>query len=140
MGAILSIAAGAGINALAFSGSNYMFNKLSGHGAEERKRHDLAVEELQKAQASWVKQRQERLDFINEALQRETHAEQTFTNVDEAMEQYYLVTKKRLPALPPKSVLPDYYNPSEQQKDGEIAFILGGLALVGYLMYKESLK
>ena len=37
MGAILSIAAGAGINALAFSRSNYVFNKLSDHGSEERR-------------------------------------------------------------------------------------------------------
>ena len=137
MASILALAGGAIINALAFSGSNFMFSKLSDHGAEERKRHDLAVEKLQNAQTSWVKQRQQRLDFINEELQRETHAEQTFSKVDEAMEQYYLATKKRLPALPPKPVLSNFYHPSEQQKNGELVFILGGLALVGYLVYRS---
>ena len=137
MASILALAGGAIINAFAFSGSSFLFSKFSDHGAEERKRHDLAVEKLQKAQASWVKQRQERLDFINEELQRETHAEQTFSKVDEAMERYYLSTKKRLVALPPKPVLSDFYHPSEQQKNGELVFILGGLALVGYLVYRS---
>ena len=136
MASILALAGGAIINALAFPGSNFMFSKLSNHGAEERKRHDLAVENLQKAQASWVQQRQEKLDFINEELQRERHAERTFSEVNEAVEQYYLATKKRLPALPPKPVLSHFYHPSEQQKNCELEFILGGLALVGYLIYR----
>ena len=41
---------GAAINALAFSGSNYLFSKLSDHGKAERKRHDLAMEEFSKKQ------------------------------------------------------------------------------------------
>ena len=48
MAAILSIIAGiagAGINALAFSGTNYVFSKLS-HGDTEKLRHDKAIEKL----------------------------------------------------------------------------------------------
>ena len=37
------------INAAAFSGSNYLFSKLLDHGEAERKRHDLAMEDFQKA-------------------------------------------------------------------------------------------
>ena len=136
MGAILSIMAGAGINAVAFSGSNYVFNKLSDHGSEERRRHDEAVEKVQKENQKLAVERQKRLDFINEELQRENHASKTFTNVDEAMEVYYLATKKHLPKLQQNHVLSDYYHPSEQQKDGEVAFILGGLAVTGFVMYK----
>ena len=60
------------------------------------------------------------LDFINEELQRESHAEKTFTDVDEAMEVYYLATKKHLPKLQSPHVLSDLYHPSQQQKDGEL--------------------
>ena len=47
------------VNALAFSGSNYLFTILRSSGVdEERKRHDKAVEQLQAAQASWSRKRQ----------------------------------------------------------------------------------
>ena len=39
-------------NALAFTGSSYLFHSLSKDSInKERKRHDLAVEQLQKAQS-----------------------------------------------------------------------------------------
>ena len=49
MASLAFLLGGAAINALAFSGSNYLFSKISDHGAQERKRHDLAIEKLQKA-------------------------------------------------------------------------------------------
>ena len=112
MAGILALAGGAIINALAFSGTNYMFNKLSDHGAAEKIRHGEAIEQLQKSQASWASKRQKKIDFINEALQRENHAEKIFSNVDEALEAYYVATKKRLPELSQKPVLSDFL-PSE---------------------------
>ena len=138
MAGILAMLFGAGINALAFSGSNYMFSKLSGHGAGERKRHNEAIEKLQKDRNSWVKERQQRLDFINQQLQRERHAEHTFTEVDNAMEAYYIATEKKLPPLRSKPVLSDFYHPSDQQKNNEILFIISSLGLMGYLMYKSK--
>ena len=60
---------GAMVNALAFSGSNYLFSMLrSSDLNEERKRHDQAVEQLQAAQAKWSRKRTERLDWISEDL------------------------------------------------------------------------
>ena len=42
---------GALINALAFSGSNFLFNSLSKESMDkERKSHDKAIEDLQQAQ------------------------------------------------------------------------------------------
>ena len=38
------------------------------HGEEERKRHDLALEKLQKARDEWNKARMKRLDFMNKRL------------------------------------------------------------------------
>ena len=42
---------GALVNALAFNGSSYLFHRLSADNIDaERKRHDAAIEALQKAQ------------------------------------------------------------------------------------------
>ena len=51
---------GAVINALAFSGSNFLFSSLSKESIDkERNRHDKAMEDLQRAQIEWAKRRQE---------------------------------------------------------------------------------
>ena len=65
---------GAAINALAFSGSNYLFSKLSDHGKAERKRHDLAIEEFQKDRDEWNKERVKDWissirDYVNSRMQ-----------------------------------------------------------------------
>ena len=84
---------GAMVNALAFSGSNYLFSMLrSSDLNEERKRQDQAVEQLQAAQAKWSRKRTERLDSISEDLRRQGHAVQTFRDVDDAMREYSRVT------------------------------------------------
>ena len=136
MGGVISIIGGAAVSAVAFSGTNYEFSKLSDHGADERKRHNRAIEKLQKDRDSWFKERQQRLDFINERLQKERHAERTFKDVDAGMHEYYLATQHKLKPLRKYPVSSDYYHPSEKQKNGEIAFILGGLAITGFVVYK----
>ena len=51
---------GALIYALAFSGSNFLFSSLFKESIDkERKRHDKAIEDLQRAQIDWAKKRQE---------------------------------------------------------------------------------
>ena len=66
------VVGGAMVNALAFSGSNYLFSILrSSDLNEERKRHDQAVEQLQAAQAKWSRKRTESLDWISEDLRRQ---------------------------------------------------------------------
>ena len=64
--------AGALANSFAFTGSSYLFNRLSKDSIDaERKRHDLAIEQFQKAQIEWVHKRQQRIDFINKQLRLE---------------------------------------------------------------------
>ena len=54
------IIGGALINALAFSGSNVLFSSPSKESTDkEQKRHDKAIEDLQRAQIEWAKRRQE---------------------------------------------------------------------------------
>ena len=86
MASIAMLVGGALVNALAFSGSNYLFTMLKSSGAdEERKRHDKAIEQLQAAHETWTKRRTERTDWIAEDLRRQGHAVKTFRDVDEVM-------------------------------------------------------
>ena len=133
--AVVMMLGGAAVNALAFSGSNYLFSHVGSNADEERKRHDKAMEQLEAAQAKWSKERTQRLDFINEQLQKEHHAVQTFDDVDQVMKQYYYITNKQLTPLSPKPTLSDFYTPSEDQKKREIFFIIGGMALTGFVAW-----
>ena len=133
--AVVMMIGGAVVNALAFSGSNYLFSHIGSDSDEERKRHDKAMEQLEAAQAKWNKERTQRLDFINEQLRKEHLAVQDFDDIDQAMKLYYYATGKDL-QLPPKPKLSNFYNPSEDQKKREIAFVVGGMALTGFVAWK----
>ena len=88
------------------SGSKESINK-------ERKRHDKAIKDLQRAQTEWAKERQERLDYINNETIKEHKARKRFTDLNSAIQQYFLVTGRQLEPLPPKPVLSDFYVSSE---------------------------
>ena len=53
MASVLFTIGGVLVNALAFSGTNFVFSRLTDHGVEERKKHDLALAKLQKARDEW---------------------------------------------------------------------------------------
>ena len=44
---------GALVNALTFSGTNFVFSRLMDHGEEERKRYDVSLERLQREKDEW---------------------------------------------------------------------------------------
>ena len=77
------------VNALAFSGTNFVFCRLTDHGTEERKRHYLALEKLQMARDEWNKDQMKRLDFINKRLREKNEGKVYINKVDEAMLEYY---------------------------------------------------
>ena len=102
-------------NALAFTGSSYLLHRLSADDIDaERKRHDAAVEALQKAQIEWAHKRQERIDFINNQLRLERKAEVKFTELNDATREYHEVFGHKLPPLPREPVLSDFYTPSDE--------------------------
>ena len=69
-------------NALAFTRRSYLFHRLSKKSIDaERKRHDLAIEKLQKAQIEWTHKHQQIIDFINNQLRLERKAETKFTGI-----------------------------------------------------------
>ena len=136
MTSLLFTVGGAAVNALAFSGTNFLFSRLTDHGEEERKRHDLALEKLQRARDEWNKDRMKRLDFINKRLREKNEARAYINNVDEAMLEYYRVFAKQIKPLPPEPELSDFYHPSENQKNGELLFVVVGTGIATYALYK----
>ena len=136
MASIAVIAGSALVNALAFSGTNAAFSLLGDHGGTERKRHDIAMEQLSKAREDWNRERQQRLDLINKTISQQRHARQTFSDLGAAMREYHEVTSQSLPPLREEPKLTDFYNPSRQQKDAELALVVGGMAVVGIVAYK----
>ena len=129
MASLAMVVGGAVVNALAFSGSNFLFSSLS--SSAERKRHNLALEKLQHDRDSWNQARLQRIDYINEQLKKQDHAEKTFQNVDDAMHQYYNLTGVILDPLPPEPQLYDYLDEDQAEKiqNGELALL--GLGLLG---------
>ena len=136
MATIALILGGAITNALAFSGSNFLFSQMS--GAAERKRHNLAMENLQHERDTWNEERLERIDYINEELKKRGHAAKTFQNVDQAMQQYYFLTGTELPPLSSEPQLEDFLDDDQRLaiQRGELTLITIGILSTAYLTYK----
>ena len=100
-----------------FTIGSFVFSRLADHGTEERKRHDLALEKLQRARDEWSRDRMKCLDFINRRLSEKNKAKTYINNVDAAMLEYYRVFAKKIKPLPPESELSDLYHQSENQKN-----------------------
>lgn len=141
MAAIAMMVGGAITNALAFSGSNFIFSRI------ERQRHNAAMEKLQRDRDEWNKQRISKIDYINQKLKDQGHAERTFRSVDEALQNYYFLTGGNLTDddelaawadFPPEPQLSDYLdeNTASALQNGELTLIAVGLLITGYLTYK----
>ena len=73
MASVAMLIGGALANALAFTGSSYLFHRLSADNIDaERKRHDAAIEATQKAQIEWTHQWKQRIAFITNQLRLES--------------------------------------------------------------------
>ena len=133
MACIGMLIGGALANPLTFTGSSYLFHRLSADNIDaERKRHDLVIEKLQKAQIEWGHKCQERIDFINNQLRLERKAETKFTELNNAMREYHEVFGHELPPLPREPVLSDFYTPSNEQHYRELRFI--ALSMIGIIV------
>ena len=67
MASIAMMVGGALVNALAFTGSNFLFGQLSQDRVDaERKRHDLALEKLARAKEDFEQRRVQYLDYLNQ--------------------------------------------------------------------------
>ena len=127
------------VNALAFTGGNYLFSKLGKQGAdEERIRHDKALEEFQTAQQQYTRKRQERLDYLDDRNRAQIHSENTFHGVEQSMQEYYLLTgseDRNIPEIDNEPKFGEFYEPSEEQKGYELLFMVIGIALTGFTAF-----
>ena len=101
MASVVMLIGGTLANAIAFTGSSYLFHRLSADNIDaERKRHDAAIEKFQAAQIEWAHKQQQRIDFINNQLMLEGKAETKFTELNNAMREYHEVFGHELPPVP----------------------------------------
>ena len=140
MVSVVMLIRGALANALAFTGSSYLFHRLSADNIDaKRKRHDAAIEALQAAQLEWAHKEQQRIDFINNQLRLERKAETKFTELNDAMRGYHEVFGHELPPLPQEPVLSDFYTPTDEQHYRELGFIVFSMiGIRGVLYYLKS--
>ena len=79
------------------------------------------------------------MDYINNQIIKERKAEKRFTDLNSAMQEYFIVTGRQLEALPPKPVLSDFYVPSEDHHNRELAFItLSMIGIGAFLWYTDD--
>ena len=70
---------------------------------------------------------------------KEHKAEKRLTDLNSAMQQYFIVTGRQLEPLPPKPVLSDIYVQSEDHHNCELAFIsLSMIRIEAFLWYSDK--
>jgi len=122
------------VNALAFTGGNFIFSLANKHGSMDKvKRHNKAMEELSKKRDEWTKQQRE-------LLKREQKSVGDFKDISYAAELYHTMTEEQEQQVEqgqkvqrvgvvgePEPQLSDYYQPSEEQRIYEYLFIVLGM-------------
>ena len=79
------------------------------------------------------------MDYINNQIIKERKAEKRFTDLNSAMQQYFLVTGRQLEPLPPKPHLSNFYVPSEDHHNHELALItLSMIGIGAFLWYIDN--
>ena len=136
MASIAIMAGGAVLNAAAFIGGNYLARELGGGdkaSLDEKVRHDKALEASQAAYAKYSRDRTKLLDWIATKTQIKA---QNFTNTDYAFKLYNQAhpDKQMIPPKEPK--FSDFYQPSQQQKNGELMFVGAGALALGYAAFR----
>ena len=99
-------------------------------------RHDKALEEYQTAYSKYTRDRIKLLDWIATNAQIKEEAKQNFTNTDYPFKVYNQVhpDKQMIPPKEPKFL--DFYQPSEQKKNGELIFVGAGALALGYAAFR----
>ena len=124
MASIALMIGGAIINATTFVGGSYLAKYLSGSSDsdEEKKRHDLAVEKYQNRAKlnDWI--------MTNDRIKDE--AKENFKNTDYALKLYNKIHQDDLSLREPQ--FSDFYQPSAQQKQGEIIYVGASALAIGF--------
>ena len=120
------------INATTFVGGSYLAKYLSGSSDsdEEKKRHDLAVEKYQKEYEEYEENRAKLNDWIMTNDRIKDEAKENFKNTDYALKLYNKIHQDDLSLREPQ--FSDFYQPSAQQKQGEIIYVGASALAIGF--------
>ena len=123
---------GAIINATTFVGGSYLAKYLSGSSDsdEEKRRHDLAVEKYQKEYEEYEENRAKLNDWIMTNDRIKDEAKENFKNTDYALKLYNKIHQDDLSLREPQ--FSDFYQPSAQQKQGEIIYVGASALAIGF--------
>ena len=70
---------------------------------------------------------------------KEHKAEKRFMDLNSAMQQYFIVTGRQLEPLPPKPVQSNFYVPSEDHHNRELASVTLPMIRIGaFLWYSDD--
>ena len=70
---------------------------------------------------------------------KQRKAEKRFTDLNSAMQEYFIVTGRHMEPLPSKPVLSDFYVQSEDHHNRELAFItLSMIGIGAFLWYSDK--
>ena len=132
MASIALMIGGAIINATTFVGGSYLAKYLSGSSDsdEEKKRHDLAVEKYQKEYEEYEENRAKLNDWIMTNDRIKDEAKENFKNTDYALKLYNKIHQDDLSLREPQFY--DFYQPSAQQKQGEIIYVGASALAIGF--------
>ena len=139
MASIAVMVGGAVLNAAAFIGSNYLARAFGGGekaAIEEKVRHDKALEEYRAAYAKYTRDRTKLLDWIATNVQIKAEAKHNFTNTDYAFKLYNQAHPDERMVPPKEPKFSDFYQPSEQQKNGELIFVGAGALALGFAAFR----
>ena len=132
MESIALMIGGAIINATTSVGGSYLAKYLSGSSDsdEEKRRHDLAVEKYQKEYEEYEENRAKLNDWIMTNDRIKDEAKENFKNTDYALKLYNKIHQDDLSLREPQ--FSDFYQPSAQQKQGEIIYVGASALGIGF--------
>ena len=128
MASIPLMIGGAIINAT-FDGGSYLAKYLS-DSDEEKRRHDLAVEKYQKEYEEYEENRAKLNDWIMTNDRIKDEAKKNLENMDYALKLYNKIHQDDLKVREPQ--FSDFYQPSAQQKQGEIIYVGASALEIGF--------
>ena len=73
---------------------------------------------------------------MNRRLREKNQAKAFINNIDGAMAEYYRVFARQIKPLPPELELSHFHHPLENQKNGELLFVVVGTGIATYTLYK----
>ena len=103
---------------------------------EEKKRHDKALEDYNAAYAKYTRDRAHLPDWIATNAQVKEQVKQNFTNTDYAFKLYNQAYPDEQMVPPKEPKFSDFYQLSEQQKNGELMFVGAGALALGYAAFR----